>query len=226
MKREIFLLLMLFFICSWNWKTHEEIAFTLYQSLNPELKEKLDLDLLVNGSIAPDKVFRDNVLHHYPPSLNKSMHYMNLTEYNLDKGDYENASYFLGVLTHYISDSFVAPHNIKKETSEQHSKFEKNPGSVRIKCAKKGYNLNESLYAGSLNSKDWGKWLNTYDKEIPNKELDEAMELVFSVSLDLLNTTCYNPEVVYEDRKVKPIKIIALLVIIIIMLVVIISLFK
>ena len=82
MKKFVFIILLFFFIpsvISWNWNTHQNIAEKIYYSLPFEEQNNLNLSLIKEGSIAPDKDFKDNVLHHYPPSLNKSLYWLNLT---------------------------------------------------------------------------------------------------------------------------------------------------
>jgi hypothetical protein len=175
---------------AWNWPTHKAIVQKVYYSFPLELTQKLDLELMEIGSIAPDKDFHDQRLHHYPPSYNKSQYWLDNLRNSLKEEDYENASYAFGVVTHYISDSFVAPHNIKGENPSDHSKFEKQVSTILTKCKKNDYELNNSLYIASQNDKDWEPWLNSKDSKIPQKELEQTMKLIYSVALDEFNITC------------------------------------
>ena len=175
---------------AWNWPTHKAIVQKVYYSFPLELTQKLDLELMEEGALAPDKDFHDQRLHHYPPSYNKSVHWLQILRDSLKIKDYENASYAFGVITHYVSDSFVSPHNINGEDPYDHSKFEKQVSTIKTKCKKNKYELNNSLYMASQNNKDWEPWLNSKDPKIPQSELEQTMELVYSIALTEFNTTC------------------------------------
>ncbi len=192
---KVFYLILIFLLIipiseAWDWNTHKSIVDELYYSSPYELQQNLDLEQLRTGSIAPDKEFRDNVLHHFPPSYNKTLYWLNQTEYFIKINDYKNASYSFGVATHYISDSFVAPHSISGENYKLHSKFEKSPILINTKCKIKEYNLFEELNKSQKNSEDWEPWLKNQTKEIPSKELNRAIELIFPLFLETFNTTC------------------------------------
>jgi len=196
----LFFILIIPQILAWNWETHKEIVNKLYYSSPYELQSRLDLDLLQQGSIAPDKDFHDNVLHHFPSTYNKTLYWLNQTEYYISINNYQNASYSFGVATHYISDSFVAPHSITGEDYKLHAKFEKSPIPIKIKCEKNKYNLLEDLEKAALNSKDWEIWVKNQTTEIPEKELEQAMQLVFPLFLDTFNTTCEERTTIIKEE--------------------------
>ena len=177
---------------AWNWKGHQHLAERDYYSFPIELQEKLNISLIREGSIAPDKDFHDTRLHHYPPSYSLALKWFNRSRESFYNKNYDDASYSFGVMTHYISDSFVAPHYIKKEDYKLHSKFEDQASSFipDVECHRNNYDLNKSLFKGSSNIDDWGQWLVSKDIQIPQKEFREAQDLLYDVSLDLFNTTC------------------------------------
>ena len=182
---------------AWDWDNHKAIMEKVYYSTPYEIQSKIDLEELRIGSIAPDKDFHDNRLHHYPKSYNKTVYWLGLTEKYIKENNYKNASYCFGVASHYISDSFVAPHYISGEDPKLHTKFEYQASTIQTKCKKKDYNINKTLYKASIkNPNDWEDWLKNENKESPQKELEQSMELVFSVFLDVFNTTC-------EERSTK-----------------------
>ena len=181
---KLFLILLLIIPTANAWKaeTHKNIIEYVYLNLPEEVQAKLNLTILKEGSIAPDRDFKDFRNHHYPASLNKA-------ELWLDNDT--DLSYNLGVASHYIADSFVAPHNIKGEKYSDHSKFESQVSYYypSIKC--KDYNFSlEDLKIGAKNSKDWNIWLKTKNSNIPKREVDEATKFLFSIVLKKLNTTC------------------------------------
>ena len=179
-----------FSVLAWDWENHKSIVNKLYYSIPYETQIKLDLEQLEIGSIAPDKDFHDNRLHHYPPSYNKTLYWLNQTEYYLSIKDYKNASYSFGVATHYISDSFVAPHSISGEDPKLHSKFEHQASTLKTKCKKEKYDIEEGLRKATLNEKDWEIWLKTQTPEIPQKEIEQAVEFIFPIFLETFSTTC------------------------------------
>nr|MBA4404650.1 phospholipase [Nanoarchaeum sp.] len=176
---------------AWNSKTHSAIVEKLYYSVPSELESKLNLELMKNGSTAPDLVFHDQRTHHYPSSYNKTIYWLEKAKEEIKNNDYENASYSFGVATHYISDSVIAPHYVEKEDAKLHTKFEYQITEIKTKCNNNSYNINKTLEKASIeNQKDWYSWLKNQDKEIPEKELDQAMNIIYSLFLETFNTHC------------------------------------
>lgn len=172
-----------------DWNNHKSIVQTLYYSTPYEIQRNLDLQQLEIGAIAPDKDFHDNRLHHYPPSYNLTLHWLNKTKQHLNKNEYSEASYAFGVASHYISDSFISPHYISKEDPKLHSKFEKQT-STKLTCINKEYNLKEDLEKASENNKDWELWLKEQNPKIPQNEIKQSMGLISPIFLEIFNTTC------------------------------------
>ncbi|MBT6995008.1 zinc dependent phospholipase C family protein [Candidatus Woesearchaeota archaeon] len=192
MKKIFIILLTLIIIQSTNaldWNNHKSIVQTLYYSTPYEIQRNLDLQQLEIGAIAPDKDFHDNRLHHYPPSYNLTLYWLDKTKEHLEKKEYPEASYAFGVAAHYISDSFVSPHYISKEDPKLHSKFEKQT-STKLKCVKNEYDIKKDLEKASENEKDWEPWLENQNPEIPQKEIKQAMRLISPLFLETFNTTC------------------------------------
>jgi len=196
---------------AWDWNNHKAIVEKIYYSIPYEIQSKIDLEELRTGSIAPDKDFHDNRLHHYPKSYNKTVYWLDLAKNYIKENNYKNASYCFGVASHYISDSFVAPHYISGEDPKLHTKFEHQASTIQTKCKKGSYDINETLYKASTeNPQDWNDWLENENQDFPQKELEQASELVFSVFLEVFNTTCeergttikYEPWEVGEKTKI------------------------
>ena len=137
------LLIGLIFISGWNFQTHQDIVESVYYSLNNI--SYLNLTTLKYGAIVPDKVFRDHRLHSYPKSYINGLKWLNETKNALKNHDYNNASYAFGIATHYIADSFSAPHNIKGESSRLHAMYENQASVVYdyVNCKKYEYELNK-----------------------------------------------------------------------------------
>ncbi len=201
MKKGIVLIMLCFLITlnisyAWNWQTHQMFVEKTYNSMPLDLREKLNLTAMKEGAIAPDKDFHDNVKHHYPPSYELALKWLNFS-CDVDC-DYNQVSYDFGVASHYISDSFVAPHYISKEPSYLHSEFERQNYISKVKCYDYNLNLEDGLKIGSENYKDWGEWLVSKDKNIIYNEIDEAMTAIYSVAFDKFNFECATKETKVE----------------------------
>lgn len=191
MGKRVFIMVLAFLIIfpnslAWKWETHQNLVEKLYDDIPRELQTKLNISLMKEGSIAPDKDFHDNVLHHYPQSYELALEWVN------KNGSFDEISYNFGVAAHYISDSFVAPHYISKEPYKLHDEFEGQAKKYipKVKCYNYDIELKQGMENGSLNYKDWGEWLLTKDKKIPEKEADSAMMLIYSVAFDKFNFEC------------------------------------
>jgi len=181
---EFFIILMLLVPASYAWKaeTHKNIIEYVYLNLPEDTQSKLDLGKLKNGAVMPDRDFRDFRNHHYPNSLREAEKWLkNDTDISLN----------IGIASHYITDSFSAPHNIAGEKYSDHNYFEKQveyyyPVSD---CADYGFDPRD-MHIAVKNNKDWNLWLNTKDRAVPEREVEEATKFLFSVVLKKLNATC------------------------------------
>jgi len=124
---------------SWDWDTHQWFASEICNYYNCGC-----MDEIRNGSIAPDRDFRDTVNHHfYDPSscknssyyrcpekfddiaIQKMDYYLGLASEPLDCNDW----YYLGVASHYYLDSKVIWHNVQNESYDRcHEPFESKTG--------------------------------------------------------------------------------------------------
>ena len=182
-------------VAAWNSYNHRALVDKAYYSLDFETQEKLNLTLMQYGATAPDLVFHDVVKHHYPPSYGLAVRWLDAAKSNYSNKNYNEASYSFGVASHYISDSFVAPHYISKEPGRLHSEFE-NVKNYRFKtkCYYKIIDLNQTLYSGSLNKEDWTLWLLNKDPKIPQEEIEEALTALYPPALETFNSKCNNFE--------------------------------
>jgi len=190
MKKYLLIILLMPFLLSWKWPVHQSFVEHVYY--NTDLKDSLDLNYLKQGSIAPDKDFRDYRNHHYPNSYNLTLLWLSRAEITYNEKNFKNASYSFGVAAHYISDSFVSPHYISKESSKMHSKFESQAGNLKTKCSKRQFNLKSELEKASGNGKFWDTWLETNNQEIVQKQAEDSLDLIYQVALDTFKANCKN----------------------------------
>ncbi|MCE5214593.1 MAG: zinc dependent phospholipase C family protein [Methanobacterium sp.] len=107
-------------------KTHELIVTQLYQDMPTSISQNLDLAEMKKGANYPDvKDSQSKWKHAYPASTDYAEEYLKMA-----MNDYKNAmktsnptlkakffkdeSFHLGMASHYISDTFAAPHTTNK----------------------------------------------------------------------------------------------------------------
>lgn len=167
---------------AWKADTHKNIIEYVYLNLPEEAQSRLNLEKLKEGAVMPDRDFKDFRNHHHPNSLREAQKWLN---------NNTDLSLNLGIASHYITDSFAAPHNIAGEKYSDHNYFEQQvryyyPDSG---CMDYGFNLDD-LKIAVKNKKDWNLWLRTKDKTMPQREVEESTRFLFSIVLKKLNTTC------------------------------------
>ena len=137
-KYSIFLLLVLIMAMdsssAWNagqGKTHELIVSQLYQDMPTSISQNLNLAEMKKGANYPDVLDSQSKWKHaYSASTDYAYKYMNMA-----MKDYQNAmktsnptlkakyfndeSFHLGMASHYISDTFAAPHTTGKMKNYQ-----------------------------------------------------------------------------------------------------------
>jgi hypothetical protein len=178
---------------AWNSKSHNIIVETVYYKSDFDLQQNLNLSLLKEGSSAPDLDFHDTASHSYPRDYPRIERWLKAASENYSTKNYNDASYAFGVASHYIADSFVAPHYIIKEPGSLHSKFEKlKDYNINIKCYNQVTDLNKSLEFASKNKEDWTNWTLNKDPETPKREFEQAVHLMFPVFLTTFNSSCNN----------------------------------
>src|SRR3989344_609694 len=184
----LLLLIILPEVIAWNWQTHQNIVEGVYFSLPKDLN--LSLKDLKEGSIIPDKVFHDNILHHYPPSLKLAELWLSVAKEEYKNGNFKNASTAFGIASHYITASFAAPHYIKGETSYQHSKYEERGYLSLNEYCRVDINMSEGLSKSPEEGKLWDEWLQTDNDKIPEKAVNKATKVVYSAAFETFNTGC------------------------------------
>tara|TARA_Y100000310_G_C20526002_1_gene736067 strand:- start:6 stop:749 length:744 start_codon:yes stop_codon:yes gene_type:complete len=192
-------------ISAWNWEIHENFAEGTYYFLEEDLKNKLDLEEMRRGAIVPDKEFKDFVRHHYPYSYEQALIWLDKSKEAYENEDYKNSSYFFGIASHYITDSFSSPHNIKGEEGKFHQKYENSASfeAVSFNCLNKDFELEKELSGAVDTGKDWELWLETRDNKIIKKHLEKSFEVLFFTASEVYGSDCVLKTVVdYEDEKI------------------------
>ena len=189
MKKNYFKLISIFLVflivlmpCdfAWKWSTHSKIVEKTYSSLPSYIKKKLNLNAMKDGSNDPDEKFQDFINHSFPNSYFKATEWLDKANKNYTLKNYYNASYCFGVASHYISDSFSAPH-CANDLSYLHSRYESQAESLKPYITSNNKDLYISLKQGDyIGEKDWSSWKKTKNRSIVQKDLNKATSATYS----------------------------------------------
>lgn len=195
----LFAVLTSLLVSAWNWDTHEAQVKSVYYSLPEDLQLSLNLSAMEEGSIAPDKVFKDFKEHHYPDSYIEAKKWLEDAQQSLISKDYNKLSYSIGVMSHYIADSFSAPHYLP-DVYKDHKKYE-DQGSSRynkVKCGRSEQSLQDLMSVGVKEQDSWDPWLKSKSSKIPQEAVEKSTKVIFSVVSQLLDLECPT-QTTYEE---------------------------
>jgi hypothetical protein len=189
----IFLMICIIFApvsSAWTWTTHSKIVDSTYNSLPSSIKSKLSLSAMRDGSNDPDEKFHDYRDHSYPYSYNKAVYYLNLGKTYYKQKKYVTASKCYGIASHYISDSFSAPHCVSGEKSSQHSSYENQASKLKPQVTYKSGTLSTLMKSGYNTGKiDWSKWVKTRYSSYTQKDLNLAASVTAKAIKNSLSST-------------------------------------
>ena len=179
-------------LSAWNWPTHKEFATKVYDGFPVEFKNNLNLSLIQDGAIIPDSVFKDYSNHSYPNSVENVDYWLNRSVSDYSKGDYANASLEFGIASHYLSDSFSAPHNIAGEEYRDHQRFETEAEGLPFfaRCNKGNKGTDFYLAKAQASRYDWELWMLDNDKNTQSLELSRGLESAHLIYHSYFNQKC------------------------------------
>jgi hypothetical protein len=130
-------------IFGWGSKTHQKIAKEAFYALPKEYQKRLSpyLDEIIEGSTAPDRIYRDfdNHIYHVNGSKGKGPEkirekYLEIVRLIQDKKPWRLIAFQLGVLSHYIADLNQPLHTATSKSENLfHSKYEKDAEVIEPK---------------------------------------------------------------------------------------------
>jgi Zinc dependent phospholipase C len=174
---------------AWSWKTHSDIADAVYYGLPPEIQKNLNLAVMENASNDPDEIFKDFTYHSYPKSYNKAKTWLDKGKTAYDNKDYTEASQDYGIASHYISDTFSAPHCVNGEAYTDHSKYEDQAKQLKPTATYTNEDLNSMMQNGyNQGSKSWGEWLLNKDNATIQNDLNRGASASLSAIKDSINS--------------------------------------
>ena len=165
---------------AWNWNTHSKIVDQVYYSLPASVQANLNLNAMRDGSNDPDQIFHDFRDHSYPFSYNKAVYYLNLAKSYYNQKKYIQASKDYGIASHYISDTFSAPHCVSGEKYSQHQAYENSADKLIPHITVVNGNLKTLLQNGYFSGKtDWNNWEKSKKSYYVQKDLNKAASVTF-----------------------------------------------
>lgn len=178
---------------AWSWKTHSDIVDVVYNGLPVDVQKNLDLNMMRDGSNDPDEKFHDFTDHSYPGSLDKAQSWLDQGKAAYDSGNYPQASYDYGVASHYISDTFSAPHAVSGESSSEHSSYEDSAKRLTPVANYVTGDLNTLMQDGkNQGAKSWANWVEVRDDPIIQNDLNRGASVTLSAIRNSINSTSTN----------------------------------
>ncbi len=197
-KRVLFLLL--FLVIGWNWDTHKGIIESSFERFPGGLREKLSLPLMQDGSLRPDRDFHDFINHSYPRSIGPINYWLNLSKVAFLNKDYTTSSIAFGIASHYISDSYSAPHYVTNEDYNDHLEYE-NQAEAEFDVECRYTNLEEDITTVQKGKKlEWDNWLKNNGRKYSKQSSEAAAVTVYNTGLNLFDVEC---EQSVENHKLK-----------------------
>lgn len=147
-------------------------------------KEKIDIAMKA-GANDPDEKFKDFEKHHFSPAFYEAK-WLAEGKKAWDKKEYTYASYCFGVASHYITDSFCAPHYITGELNEDHKAYETQTLNYTPKITYIRGNLYTLTSMGPYTADKWQLWLKNRDPRIPRADLDIGTSVAYSMIKDAI----------------------------------------
>jgi hypothetical protein len=184
----LFLILAMPSAGAWSWQTHSDIIDSVYYNLPTDVQQKLNLEIMRDGSNDPDEKFKDFTRHSFPKSYDEAKSWLDKAKSAYDKGDYNEASLDYGIATHYISDTFSAPHSVSKESSSEHSSYEDQAKKLKPVANYSSGDLRTKMEEGYKQGQNsWNEWLNTKNNDIIQNNLNQAASASLSGIEDSVN---------------------------------------
>ena len=190
----VFLVSMMVFAPSasaWSSPTHEKIATTIYNHLSAGVRAHLNLSEMQRGAYEPDtegfknkskESLNDPNIHRYPATVNKTIKWISKAEKAYAAGNYNDASYDIGVASHYIADTGCAVHSVHVGNISHHL-YENQATKLTPKIDLSG--IKRASIADMLKNEYkegpvfWNNWKNSRKDSIQQTNLNKATSVAY-----------------------------------------------
>jgi len=186
----ILVLMILLTPASFAWKTvtHYDTAEAIYEKLPSHKKPRLNLNAMVDGSNDPDEKFHDTVRHSFPRSFTEAKKWLDRGRSAYRNRNYRYASYCFGVASHYITDTFSAPHCVSGESSSLHTGYERQALYLAPRIKYVSGDLYTLMKQGYLNGRsDWSRWTRTKSPSTVQRDLDMGTSVAYMAINSAMN---------------------------------------
>jgi hypothetical protein len=168
---------------AWGWDVHENITDAAYGALPHDIKFLLIPSKIEEGLMAPDVVWEDYP-HRFPDKYQPTIDSLEKAKDHYQRGQYSDASFWLGVAAHYIQDMVSLPHCVYGETYEQHVYFESTVARtlpIVTPSRVENFDLYGELAAYNNRAQQkWNSWLATENTVYVQEGLDLAVSLTYN----------------------------------------------
>jgi hypothetical protein len=166
--------------------THDTIAVNLYHDTPSTIRKHLDLKEMKRGARWPDYNGESKKWHGYPYSTIKIEKYLILAKKAYRTKSYKKESFYYGVVSHYVSDTYAAPHTVKKLSF--HKRYYYQADLMAIHAYKMNYNelknfLKYGYNLGQGSADTWERkrlWNNKFSALV-QKDLNRAYSSTLAV---------------------------------------------
>jgi len=175
---------------AWEGSTHQAVADAAYNELPENVRTHLDYTWISDGSRWPDWYRTDpdpwdrtfpSSGHIQPGSRMQAKSWLLMAKNRYEENDYDNASLYLGIASHYIADSVTLVHNIG--WTDLHYEYE-GQGASLIPAEPtpiENFDLDEKLTEYNKAAQDtWQRWLSTRDVAIVQEGVDLAAAYTYN----------------------------------------------
>jgi len=186
---------------AWEGSTHRAVAEAAYNELPENVRIHLNYTFLIDGSVWPDWYRRDPDPwgrtfpdHIQPGSRIQAKSWLLMAENRYEENDYDNASLYLGIASHFIADSVTIVHNIG--WTDLHYEFEGQGASLTPAKPTpiENFDLDNELIKFNKSAQDtWQRWLSTRDVAIVQEGVDLAATYTYNAWCQVLGVELTYP---------------------------------
>jgi len=176
---------------AWKWETHQRVAQEAFDALPENIRQNLVWSAIYEGSTWPDK-YKDvpdpygrTFPDHFPPaSITQAEYWLERAKESYLDGDYNNASLYLGIASHYIADSASLAHNPPHAYDwDKHEEFEQRGAGLwpAVPTLIAGFNLRQKLtefYNAAPTV--WQRWLDARAQAIVQEGVDLSASYTYN----------------------------------------------
>ncbi|AIS32379.1 zinc dependent phospholipase C family protein [Methanobacterium formicicum] len=165
---------------AWEWTAHKKIVDEININLPSDVQKNLKpyLAVMKEGSTYPDTLPNDKINHGYPGSYSQTNTWLDNGKVAYEKGDYREAAWCFGVASHYITDTYSAPHCGWIKDKEKYWQI-----GNQLTPKKHDFhysNLNNMLKYGNERGKDSiASWNKTEDSGIVQQDLNRGVSAAY-----------------------------------------------